>query len=79
MSRLNKFKGSKKENHKSTFMNGQNNKLTMLSVIQDILVTTEDSSLSFEALETLKPNFEYIADLQGITTSQALLLSLFVE
>lgn len=79
MSRLNKFKGSKKENHKSTFMNGQNNKLTMLSAIQDILVTTEDSSLSFEALETLKPNFEYIADLQGITTSQALLLSLFVE
>lgn len=79
MKSLNKYKGSRKGNHKSTLMNGQKNKITMLSAIQDILETTEDSVLSHELLETLKPKFEYIADLQGITTSQALLLSLFVE
>ena len=79
MNKLKKYKKSKTGNDELTLTNKQDEKLTMLSAIETILKTSEDSTLSPECLEQLKPTFEYISELQGISSSQALLLSLFVE
>lgn len=53
--------------------------LTMLSAIESILIMAENSSLIDKVLEAIEPYLKYISELQGITSTQALLLSIFVE
>lgn len=63
MNKLKKYKKSKTGNDELTLTNKQDEKLTMLSAIETILKTSEDSTLSPECLEQLKPTFEYISEL----------------
>ena len=55
----------------------QEEKKTMFSAFENILVEVKDSCLSYKG--SLEPYLEYICDLQGINTIQAILIALFVE
>ncbi len=70
-------KGKKSEN--DVIKNVDMSNVNMLLAIETVLLTAEDSSLDLEVLEPIKHYLKYIADLQEITMTQALLLSVFVE
>ena len=52
-------------------------RITMFSAFENILVEIKDSCLSY--MDSLEPYLDYISDLQGINTIQTILLALFVE
>lgn len=64
---------------KEVVITEQQEKITMLSAIEAILLIAEDSSFTLDIFEELKEYLKYISDLQGISISQALLFSIFVE
>ncbi len=55
----------------------QEEKITMFSAFENILIEIKDSCFSYK--DTLEPYLDYISDLQGINTVQTILLALFVE
>lgn len=78
---MRKYNKSKKSSNceKEIFTMNDNEKTTMLTSIERILKVVEDSKLLPECMENIKEYLMYISELQGISSSQALLLSLFVE
>ena len=78
---MRKYNKSKKSSNceKEVFTLNDNEKTTMLTSIERILKVVEDSKLLPECMENIKEYLMYISELQGISSSQALLLSLFVE
>ena len=56
---------------------GQEEKITMFSAFENILLEIEDSYLAYS--DSLEPYLKYISDLQGINTIQAILIAIFVE
>ncbi len=54
-------------------------RMTMLISIETILRVVENSQLKSEYIDAINEFLQYISELQGITPTQALLLSLFVE
>lgn len=78
---MRKYNKSKKSSNceKEIFTMNDNEKTTMLTSIERILKVVEDSKLLPECMENIKEYLMYISELQGISSPQALLLSLFVE
>lgn len=72
-------KRSKATNKKEGIKAEQQENITMLSAIETILAIAKDSSLSLEIFEHFEEYPKYIADLQGVSIFQAILLSYFVE
>ena len=70
-------KKSKGTNKKETINVEQEEKITMFSAIENILMEIKDSCLSYN--DSLEPYLDYISDLQGINTIQTILLAIFVE
>ena len=70
-------KRSKGTVKKETVHVEQEEKITMFSAFENILVEIKDSCLSYK--DSLEPYLDYISDLQGINTIQTILLALFVE
>lgn len=56
---------------------GQEEKITMFSAFEQILLEMEDSCMAYR--DSLKPYLDYITDLQSINTIQAIFIALFVE
>ncbi len=77
MKKANNNRKSKGADKKERVNIGQEEKITMFSAFENILQEIEDSYLAYG--DSLEPYLEYISDLQGINTIQAILIALFVE
>ena len=68
-----------KEEQQPVIMIEPTSKITMLSAIETILDLVEDSAMADECIDALEPYLTYITNLQGITSTQAILLSIVLE